>query len=342
MKRTTFNIACLLITLHLSLTVSAQLSPPTATPATPLLLQDHPLVDKIWDARANTFITTVELHEALAKAPYVLLGETHDNVQHHRNQLQILISLTARKRLPALVLEQFDIEYQATISAALNATAATADTVAAAGKFNHKGWQWPQYAPLISHAIDSKLDVAAANLSRAEARKVYSGGLEALGNRFDKNLFSSTWNTTRETLMRDGMVQSHCGQLPPAMAPGMVAAQRARDAVMAQTLAGHASSGAVLIAGRGHVLRNMATPLYLEKLQPKLAVAVVGFIEVEADKFKPADFAELALGAAPVAFDYVWFTAKQSRADPCASMTIKLPATATAPAVAPNIALPKT
>lgn len=44
----------------------------------------------------------------------------------------------------------------------------------------------------------------------------------------------------------------------------------------------------------------------------------------------PADFAELNDGAA-VPFDYVWFTARHSQADPCAGMVMKLPAPAAPP-----------
>ncbi len=320
--------------------VAAPTSAPTLPPA-PLLLQDHALVNKIWGARAGSFINATTLFDTLTKAHYILLGETHDNPEHHRHQLKIIDALvealSAGARKPALLFEQFDVEHQAAISAAQNAADATAETIATAGKLNRKGWQWPQYAPMVSYALTQKLTIGAANLSRAQARKVYAEGFAALESRFDAALFSRTWNATRDATLRAGMVQSHCGQLPPEMAPGMVAAHRARDAVMAQALYAQRATGAILIAGRGHVNRALAIPLYLQQLQlgnPQATMSVVAFIEVDADKTEPTQYTELQkLGnAATVPFDFVWFTSKQSRADPCAGMMMKLPPPST-PAV---------
>src|SRR5262245_53903416 len=58
-----------------------------------LALEDHPLVGKAWDARAQTFVSEDQLLARLQRAPRLILGETHDNPQHHRLQRRVLDSL---------------------------------------------------------------------------------------------------------------------------------------------------------------------------------------------------------------------------------------------------------
>ena len=61
------------------------------------------------------------------------------------------------------------------------------------------------------------------------------------------------------------------------MLPGMLAAQAARDAVMAQTLRPYALRGAVLIAGNGHVRRDIGVPRWLGAGVAQ--VVSVGYVE---------------------------------------------------------------
>jgi uncharacterized iron-regulated protein len=94
----------------------------------------------------------------------------------------------------------------------------------------------------------------------------------------------------------------------------MVAAQRARDAIMAQTVQAHAA--AVLIAGNGHVRRDFGVPHYLAQYADGQDVAVVGFIEVDSAKPAPTDY----VTAGAPEYDYVVFTPRTPRPDPCKTL----------------------
>ena len=108
------------------------------------------------------------------------------------------------------------------------------------------------------------------------------------------------------------IVASHCGAAPEAKRlAGMVEAQRARDARMAQVLARQRRSGSVLIAGIGHVRRDRGVPLYL----PDSAVLSVAFVEIQPGKVSPRDYYDSF--ASPSSFDYLWFTRRAERDDPC-------------------------
>lgn len=59
---------------------------------------------------------------------------------------------------------------------------------------------------------------------------------------------------------------SHCGdKVAPALLTGMIAAQRARDLAMAQSIENERRRRAVLIAGTGHVRADRGAPLYMRR-----------------------------------------------------------------------------
>jgi uncharacterized iron-regulated protein len=99
----------------------------------------------------------------------------------------------------------------------------------------------------------------------------------------------------------------------------MVAAQRARDAQMAERMVAAQRDGTVLIAGAGHVRSDRGVPAYLATRAPGTTVATVAFVEVAAAHAAPAAYAE-RFGVARLPFDFVWFTARADDVDPCARM----------------------
>jgi hypothetical protein len=120
-----------------------------------------------------------------------------------------------------------------------------------------------------------------------------------------------------QVAMEAEMRDSHCGHLPETALPGMVTAQRARDAAMAERLLAVAGDGAVLIAGAGHVRTDRGVPMYLAARAPGATVASLAFVEVATGRTAPGDYAE-RFGVARVPFDYVWFTTRADDVDHCA------------------------
>jgi uncharacterized iron-regulated protein len=260
--------------------------------------QQHPLLDRIWDVRAGAFISPEDLFQRAAASRYVLLGEQHDSEAHHARQLQMLQALGTRGLKPALAMEQFDTEHQAALRQAQQDGVRDAEALADAGQLNRKGWRWPMYRDLIAHAAEHGAPLLAANLSRAEARRIVLGEVPA----------PAVADAEQQRLMEDDVVQGHCGHRPSTnILTGMVGAQRARDARMAATL--DAVPGpVVLIAGAGHVRRDRAVPRHLA--EPARALAV-GLVEVRQGKTAPADYDSAG-------FDVLWFTVSKQRPDPCA------------------------
>lgn len=92
-------------------------------------------------------------------------------------------------------------------------------------------------------------------------------------------------------------------------------AQRARDAVMADTMLSFGD--AVAIVGRGHARRDMGVPLYLAARAPDATMLSLGLVEVDT----PTDPAAYAHGPLGQLHDYLWFTpGTRRKADPCDSI----------------------
>jgi hypothetical protein len=97
----------------------------------------------------------------------------------------------------------------------------------------------------------------------------------------------------------------------------MVAAQRARDAMLADGMITHADGdGAVLVAGNGHVRADLAVPVYLRRRAPDMTSTSIAFTEVLDGKIAPEDYVPSGSGKNPV-YDYLWFTPRSQGQDPC-------------------------
>ena len=262
---------------------------------------------RIWDVRSERFVSEAELAAQLRNARYRLLGEVHDHPEHHR----LRAGLVERIGGPAeLYFEQFDRENDAALRHA-QAEGADADALVRAGKLAGD-WKWPLHKPLIDSALAAGYPVRAANLSAGDTRRIAKAGALGPGDTaLAAALARSGWTAAREQEMRREIFESHCRALPEKLAPAMVLAQRARDAILAAALAA-APGSAVLIAGNGHVRRDVGVPIYLPAGS---AVLSVGFLETRDEEPDPRDYARGVSGEA--AYDYVWFTSPQPRPDPC-------------------------
>jgi uncharacterized iron-regulated protein len=260
---------------------------------------------RIWSVKAGAFVAPDVVRHAARETNLVLLGETHDNLEHHRLQRDMLAHLVAQAHRPALVMEQFDREFQSQLDAERIRPGRSPDAVLDAGRFNRRSWQVDGYRPLVELALEFDLPIVAGNLSRNDARAIVRDPKQAALPPVDPRI---------EQALGEDITRSHCGDtVEPGLLAGMVAAQRARDLTMAQALTKHAQRGAVLIAGAGHVRADRGAPLYLAT-RP----LVIAFVEIDPKRRRPQDYFDGTFAVA-TSFDYLWFTSRAERADPCAN-----------------------
>ena len=242
----------------------------------------------------------------------VLLGEVHDNAGQHRLRLAALQRAIDAGWRPAIVMEQFDRERQPDIDRARSEWPLDAGhVIELAGA---SGWNWDFYRPVVELALRNGLPLVAGDLSNADTTKIVRGGVAAV---FDgagvaalglDRTIEPGWQSAQEHEIDLG----HCHALPATLWPRMARAQFARDAVLARAVADHAEHGVVLLAGNGHVRRDVGVPRWLA-LDPGRVLSVA-FLE-EGDDATPV-----------AAFDGVVRTARAERSDPCAAFESRGPA----------------
>jgi uncharacterized iron-regulated protein len=261
-----------------------------------------------------------EIADALARAEFIFLGETHDNEDHHRLQALLLRAALAEGRRPALALEMLDTSQEGALAEALQAATPTADGIAEAVQWKKSGWpDFAIYRPIVEVALEAKLGLVAANLPRPIAREAVRKGLEPLPEEVRTWMQRAGEPSEGElaTWARE-MEENHCGEVPKELLVGLVRAQRARDVQMAlRVAAAGAASGAVLVTGDGHARADRGVPRWLDRIVPGRRAVSVGIVEVDGDW--PRQYAA-AYGTARFPFDYVIFTPRAEREDPCEGM----------------------
>ena len=246
----------------------------------------------------------------LVSADLWLLGEVHDNANVHTLRQQTLQTLLDQGHRPALLMEQFDRERQGQIDRLLQRAPGrgpddaergrAVDALVHLGGAATSGWQWDLYRPYLHLALRYQLPLVAANVSRADARAVMAQGLAARG-------FAADVPADISAAQAGQIERSHCGQIDARQAGRMVLAQVARDQFMARQVVAHAGRGVVLLAGNGHVRKDLGVPRWLPAtLQQR--TQVIGFVEAGDDD------------AVAAAFDQRVSAPAAARDDPCAAM----------------------
>ncbi len=280
------------------------------------LHQGHPLVGKIWLSARMQFIERDELQSLLQQHPVLLLGEKHDNPDHHRLRLWLLDSLLSPSERSLMVLEMLQRGQQPQIDALADGgmdpdTPGLADRLA----WDEDGWPWQFYGPAVTLALQRGASLAAGNIDNSDVMAIYRGTGAATTARLEAPQLAQ--------LARD-IDSSHCGMLPAEQFPAMVRVQQARDQHMADALMSGADmfERRILLAGNYHVRHDLGVPNYLthdndldEQTTPPLSVA---FLEVDPALEDPMVY--LQQFSETAAYDVIWFTPALRQDDYCADM----------------------
>lgn len=288
---------------------------------TTTLDRDHPLVGRIWNVHGGTFIDEADMLSSLRG--YVLLGEKHDNADHHALQARMLDAILGGGRKPVVAFEMFDADDQPAIDTSRREHPRDAASLARAVSWETSGWPpWEQYAPIAQLALRADLPIVATGLPRSRMRALMkpAGASDAgVEPPIDEGI---PLTPAQEASLREELRESHCGHLPDARIGGMIRFQRARDASMANALITAADAAhtkdAVLIAGTGHTRTDRGAGADLAARDPTRPIVSIAFAEVEKGRNDPPAYA-VRWNTTGLPFDFVWFTPRATDEDPCAA-----------------------
>lgn len=256
----------------------------------------HAQLGEIRDLQRGATISAAELVARLAAADRVLVGEQHDNPDHHALQLWLLKALASRRPQGSLLLEMLEPAQQARIEQ-LRGQALLPTELDKAIDWQ-SGWDWSLYGPIVREALSHSYPLLAANLDRSEIGEIYRARPSLSGTH-------STAEPVRQALLAH-VREGHCGLLPETQMPAMLAVQQQRDRRMAERVLA-APTPSLLFAGSYHVRKDIGVPLHLADLGSQTGTRVLLLAQVgEAVQAGMAD--------------YVWYTAALPEQDYCAGL----------------------
>ncbi|SMX31242.1 ChaN family lipoprotein [Actibacterium lipolyticum] len=237
----------------------------------------------------------------LPDADVVILGEIHDNPVHHTNQALALRALQPR----AVVFEMLDSDQAARIE---DVDRADASALEQALNWGESGWpDFTIYHPVFTASPGAV--IYGGGLARAQVRRAITEGAAAVfgpdAGSFD---LAEPLDETQQSEREEGQQLAHCNALPPELLPGMVEAQRLRDAGLARAVkqALDETGGPVaVITGNGHARKDWGLAYALNAAAPDVSILSIGQFEDAPDT--------------PTPFDLWLVTPPTEREDPCAA-----------------------
>jgi uncharacterized iron-regulated protein len=251
---------------------------------------------EIRDLRSGQVLTAQQLLTRLAEPEQLIIGEQHDNADHHAVQLWVLRSLGEQRPQGSLLLEMLTPDQQPRIDQVHQSITPPADLPGALAW--QDGWDWNLYGPIVRFALTQPYPLLAANLNSAEIRTVYRNPPVLKGQR--SNVESV------KTVLLEQISDSHCGLLPESQMPAMLAVQQQRDRRMAERLLA-APRPSILLAGAWHARKDVGVPLHVVDLGATEAPTVLMLAEQGAE-------------VTATMADYVWYTPATPKQDYCEQM----------------------
>lgn len=284
--------------------------------------RDHDLVGRIFDG-AGQPSTPERLATRALVARFLLLGEIHNNPDHHLIQAELIKAVVSAGRKPTVVLEMVPERLQVELDAVDLAADMHLDELAKRLEWEKRGWySWEIYRPMMLAAARNDLPLRAGNVDRSIMRQLARSKPEDITpqQRSRFGLDQALPASLSESLTAE-LVASHCNLLPKEAVSPMARVQIARDHTMARALLASNDDGAILIAGSGHVRRDRGVPFQLDKIeagtdQESLSI---GLLEVSPKNQSVTDYNLTNEQGVPL-YDFVVFTPKFDITDHCIAM----------------------
>jgi uncharacterized iron-regulated protein len=284
---------------------------------------DHYLAGKIWHPDSGRFVEAELVGKIAREADYVMLGEKHDNIDHHRIQAWLIESVFRNSRTSPVAFEMLTTDQQKKLEKYQTDYPGNAAQLGTFLKWDDSGWpSWSMYYPVFQAAMTEGAPLIAASEPQQKIRQMVEKGVKAV---LGDDAYAHLGLEYKIPLIileakRQDIVESHCNRLPESMINPMVQVQHTKDAIMAHILVEnnvkYGENGAILVTGAGHARNDYGVPWHLKRVASDKSVVTIGIIEVAEELVAPRQYAAKT-GTEKLPFDFVWFTPRSDDEDPC-------------------------
>lgn len=243
---------------------------------------------QIIDLHSGETLTDRQLLVKLAGAQRLIVGEKHDNAEHHQIELWLMQNLARERPQGSVLLEMLTAGQQPRVTRVKSWL--KEDPLVRDGRIQEllswqKGWPWVMYGGVVTEALSAPYPLLNANINRDEIMRLYKEP------RFPEGKLSTA--PAVQAALKETIIAMHEGNIEGQQLTAMLAIQQQRDRYMAQQLL-NAPAPALLIAGGYHASKSFGVPLHMEDLSPSSRPVVLML-------------AEKGMNVTEAQADYVWF-----------------------------------
>lgn len=213
---------------------------------------------------SRTTITAEQNFDLLARQRVVLVGENHDDAEHHRVQLAIIRALKARRAPLAIGLEMIPGHLQRPLDLWVDGTLDETAFLDQLSWYTTWGFDAQLYLPIFRYARDHHVPLIALNVKRDLVNQVRKQGRQGVTDKVIMHLPSSAPpSADYENYLRD-VFDSHPMMAKMGRFDRFVEAQQVWDTAMAARMAtwvrDHPKGIFVGLVGSGHILGGYGIP----------------------------------------------------------------------------------
>lgn len=210
-----------------------------------------------------------DLAAALRNARAVLVGETHDRLDHHLNQLEIIRSLHESGTRIAIGMEAFQQPFQRHLDDYIGGRIDAAELLRSTEYFERWQYDFRLYEPVLRYAREHGIPVRALNPPRELTEQVSRHGLDGLDADHaaqlpDIDRSDEAYRERLRSVFEEHTMGGH-GPTFESFYGVQLLWDEGMAASAAEYLAEHPDRSMVIIAGRGHVDYGSGIPRRLAR-----------------------------------------------------------------------------
>ena len=293
--------------------------------------RQDPLIGKIY-AKTGQSLSKKDVFDQAAKADVIYLGESHENKEQHKIQLEILEDLIKRGETFAIGMEFYFQSQSSLLMSYVDAKPnkdPEKEKKAIKNLRKRLGWEkakdktWNKYFAFIELAKKYDLQIFGADLPRSLNYRISRVGWAGLTpiEQMQAPLGVKP-PAAYNRLMKKRFTASHCGWSEEKLLARLYETWRARNEAMARAVVAMKPKGGkvVMILGGGHTENNMAVVAQVKGKKPTWKQLNLGLTEISLEPealaayLAPQKIAGMTFQAS---HDIFWFTGRHSWVHPC-------------------------
>lgn len=216
--------------------------------------------------------TISQLIKQLQNQQIIYIGEQHDQMAHHLNQLAIIQGLAQTGKKIAVAMEMFQRPYQTAIDDYISGKTDEAQFLKQTQYFDRWRYDYNLYKPIIDHIKQQHIPLLALNIAGDINRKIAHQGIAAL-TQAEQHHLPRQLDFSNRRYQSDlfEIYQQHKSKNPFAY---FLQAQTVWDEIMAQTVVDHQKqhpdTTLIVLAGNGHLQQRYGIVNRVQRQLPEV------------------------------------------------------------------------